>query len=136
MFKSIIDKFAPYAPLIIRVLVGIVFLSHGLQKRANPAGVAGYFGFLGLPIPAVLGWFITLLETIGGALLILGVATRWVAELFVIEMLVATVLAKLTKGVPLVTDYASRANGGLRIGSGLAGCLSGIGGAGVGHRLD
>ena len=105
--KSITDKFAPYVPLIIRLIVGIVFVTHGLQKLGNPSGIAGYLGFLGVPIPGVLGWFILLLEVIGGALLILGLATRWVAALIAIEMLVATVLAKMAQGVPLVADAAA-----------------------------
>jgi uncharacterized membrane protein YphA (DoxX/SURF4 family) len=105
--KSITDKFAPYVPLVIRLIVGIIFLSHGLQKVGNPSGIAGYLGFLGVPLPGVMGWFILLLEVVGGAALILGLATRWVAALFVIEMLVAAVLAKMSQGVPLVAEAAA-----------------------------
>jgi putative oxidoreductase len=40
-----------------------------------------------------------LLEIVGGALLILGIATRWVALLFAIEFLVATFYVKLPVGL-------------------------------------
>jgi uncharacterized membrane protein YphA (DoxX/SURF4 family) len=39
-------------------------------------------------VAGVLAWLPILLEPIGGALLILGIATRWVAVYFVLEMLI------------------------------------------------
>ncbi|MBU6953004.1 DoxX family protein [Hahella sp. HN01] len=70
---------APYAALLLRLSLGAMFIAHGLLKLLvfTPAGTAGFFGSLGLP-----GWFAylaILAELGGGALLIIGYRTQWVA---------------------------------------------------------
>lgn len=70
---------APYAALLLRLTLGILFLAHaGLKVFVfTPAGTAGFFGSLGLP-----GWlaYVTIAwELIGGIALILGVFPRIVA---------------------------------------------------------
>ncbi|MBA1156070.1 DoxX family protein [Microvirga mediterraneensis] len=70
---------APYAALILRITLGIVFLAHaGLKVFVfTPAGAAQFFGSLGLP-PA-LAYLTIAAETVGGIALILGFYTRWVS---------------------------------------------------------
>lgn len=82
---------APYAALLLRLTLGIVFLAHaGLKIFVfTPAGAANFFGSLGLP-PA-LAYFTMAAEIIGAALLILGLWTRWVALLLVPILLGAIV---------------------------------------------
>lgn len=70
---------APYAALILRATLGVLFLSHaGLKIFVfTPAGTAGFFGSLGLP-----GWlaYVTILwELAGGIALILGIWPRLAA---------------------------------------------------------
>jgi putative oxidoreductase len=93
--KRYTDAFAPYALTIMRVLVGITFLLHGLPKIRNLAGFTGFVTSLGLPLPGFFAILVVALEIGGGLLLILGVATRWVSLLFVLEMLITTLLVKL-----------------------------------------
>lgn len=84
------QKTAPYAALILRVTLGALLIAHGVYLKAilfGMAGVAGYFQSLGLP-----GWFawpVMLYETIGGAMLILGIFTRPAAAFLGVHLLAA-----------------------------------------------
>jgi putative oxidoreductase len=93
--KRYTDALAPYAHTFLRVLVGITFLLHGLPKLQGLAGFTGFVGSLGFPLPGVFAIIVAALEVIGGLLLIVGLGTRWVSLLFVIEMLITTLLVKL-----------------------------------------
>jgi putative oxidoreductase len=70
---------APYAALILRATLGVLFLAHaGLKVFVfTPAGAAQFFGSLGLP-PS-LAYLTIAVETAGGLALILGFHTRWVS---------------------------------------------------------
>jgi putative oxidoreductase len=85
---------------VLRVAAGIVFLAHGGQKVFvfGLDGVSGAFAHMGLPMPAILGPFIALLEFAGGLALIAGLLTRWVSILFAIEMAVALLKVHLAGG--------------------------------------
>jgi putative oxidoreductase len=93
--KRYTDALAPYTVTILRILVGVIFLLHGLPKLQGMAGFAGFLTSLGVPAPGVFAFLVTALEVGGGLLLILGLATRWVSLLFAIQMLVTTLLVKL-----------------------------------------
>ena len=75
--------------LLIRVATGLVFIMHGWMKFNNADMIGGMFAGMGFPAGTAL--FITYLELIGGAALILGVIPRLFAALFAIEMLVAII---------------------------------------------
>ena len=64
--------------LLIRLLVGlVVFFPEGLQKLLFPALLgAGRFAAIGIPWPEVMGPFVGVVETICGALIIIGLLTR------------------------------------------------------------
>lgn len=84
---------APYAALLLRVALGVLFLAHaGLKVIVfTPAGTASFFESLGLP--GVLAHVTILLETFGGLALIAGVYSRIVALLLIPVLLgaIATV---------------------------------------------
>lgn len=86
------------ARLLLRVAVGILFLAHAWLKYKvfTPKGTADYFQSLG--VPRFLGPFSIVIETLGGAALILGVGTRVVALLLIPQMLGTIVLVHGKKG--------------------------------------
>jgi uncharacterized membrane protein YphA (DoxX/SURF4 family) len=83
--------------LLLRVGVGLVFFMHGLVK-VQGIGMTEMFFSHGLGLPAWVGIFIAWLEVIGGIALILGVATRFFALAFGIEMIVAIFITGIAKG--------------------------------------
>jgi putative oxidoreductase len=82
---------APYAALLLRVTLGVLFLVHaGLKVFVfTPAGAAQFFGSIGLP-PA-LAYITILWETLGGIALILGFQTR-IVSLVMIPVLLGAIL--------------------------------------------
>ena len=87
MFDS---RTTPYAALLLRLALGIMFLAHGLTKLLvfTPAGTAKFFDSIGFT-----GWLaypVMAFEIVAGILLIVGVYTRWVAALAAIELFVAS----------------------------------------------
>jgi putative oxidoreductase len=93
--------------MLLRVVVGIVFLVHGFQKLffMGFGGVAGMMEGLGVPAPVLFAVILTLVEVLGGLALILGLFTRVAAVPLAIDMLVATLMVHLPNGF-------SAANGG------------------------
>jgi putative oxidoreductase len=83
-----------------RVVVGSVFLAHGIQKffMFGLHGVAGAFASMGIPVPGVTSVLVSVVELLGGAALIFGFLTRWAAALNGFDMIVAILLVHLKNG--------------------------------------
>ena len=82
---------APYAALMLRVSLGLMFIAHSAWLKLvvfTLPGTAQFFGSLGLP--PVLAYVVFAAETVGGLALILGVQTRWVATALIPILLGAT----------------------------------------------
>lgn len=87
---------APKATVLVRLMVGAVFLSEGLQKFLLPAlRGAGRFQRMGFPSPEFLGPFVGSFETVCGALVLAGLLTRLAALPLVAIMLVAIATTKI-----------------------------------------
>jgi len=70
---------APYAALVLRLTLGLLFLAHASLKlfTFTPAGTAKFFASVGLP--SELAYVVIAAEVLGGIALILGIWTRVVA---------------------------------------------------------
>ena len=92
-------KTAPYAALLLRVSMGILFILHGAYLKIfvfSMAGTGKYFASLGLP--DWWAWVAMLYETIGGLALILGIQARWVAAFLGVHLLFAAYLGHVGNG--------------------------------------
>lgn len=96
--RSLCERMEPLSYLLLRVAFGLMLMTHGIPKilgrshgsMADPmAGSVHLIGnVLHLPAAPLIGWFIALLEGVGGPMLALGLLTRLVAPLVVVQMLV------------------------------------------------
>ena len=74
------SRTAPYAALILRVTLGVMFIAHSLILKHfvfTLPGTAQFFESLGLP--GALAYVTFWAELLGGIALVLGIGTRWVA---------------------------------------------------------
>ena len=85
----------------VRVAMALVLIVAGWGKmNAGMAMVTGNFEKMAIPMAAIAGPFIAILELVGGALLLLGMASRWLGLLFTVEFAVAFFYVKLPAGFP------------------------------------
>lgn len=82
-------------PLLVRVTLGLVFVTTGWGKLHHLDDVASFFASLKIPAPYANAAFVSTVELVGGALLLAGLGTRIAALLLVGVMAVAIVTAKL-----------------------------------------
>ena len=98
MFRKLITTDDNPATLILRLVLGVVFLAHGAQKLLGWFGGPGFSGTMGmftgyLHIPAPLAFLAIAAEFFGGLGLILGFLTRIAAFGIAVNMLVAVAMA-------------------------------------------
>lgn len=91
MIKNFLKQNSDYFYLAFRIIIGILFLLHGLQKIPGVLqGSIPFFSLLGLA---------GIIETIAGPMIILGLFTRYVASLTAIEMAVALFTMHFPTGI-------------------------------------
>lgn len=109
-----LNSLQPWGALLLRLVLGIAMVFHGYGKVVPPNGLHGsplaamehfsrFVASLGLP--PWLGYVSALTEFLGGALLILGLLTRFAASLIAINMAVALITVDLHKGYS-TSEYA------------------------------
>jgi putative oxidoreductase len=97
--SSIVRSSAPRATILVRLLVGWVFLSEGIQKFLFPDALGvGRFIKIGIPAPQFFAPFVGVVEIACGGLVMIGLLTRLAA----IPLLVDISVAILTTKIPLL----------------------------------
>lgn len=95
-----LDTASGLAPVIARVIVGGMMFFHGLDKLNG--GVSGFGAGLarkGVPLELVAAWGVTLLELIGGLMLVVGLLSRVIAALMTVELIFAVILFTGSSGL-------------------------------------
>lgn len=86
----------PASVILVRLAVGAIFLSEGIQKFLFPEALgAGRFTTIGIPAPEVMAPFVGVCEIGAGALVLVGLFTRLAAFPLVADMIVAIASTKI-----------------------------------------
>lgn len=97
--KSSSGAASAFGLFLLRLMVGWVFLSEGIQKFLYPAALgAGRFAKIGIPVPHLTAPFVGVVEIVCGAMLILGIATIYA----IIPLLVVIGVAIATTKFPML----------------------------------
>jgi putative oxidoreductase len=89
-----------HAAFVLRIALAAIFMSHGITRavmdRVTPFGT--FLDAQGFPLGIAWAWGVTLLEIVGGALLLAGYWLRPLCVLFTIQMLTGIILVHLRHG--------------------------------------
>ena len=101
--RGLLATQAPAATILIRIVVGGIFLTEGIQKFLYPGDLgAGRFAKIGIPVPDMMGPLVGGVEIVCGAFLIIGLLTRLASILLLIDISVAIVSTK----IPVLLGHA------------------------------
>jgi putative oxidoreductase len=92
-----------YAPLPLRIVLGLGFVFHGWEKIADGTrGFQGMLQMIGIPGGALTAWFVALVEFIGGLALLAGAFVAVAAALLIADMLVAMFTVHVPHGFSFI----------------------------------
>jgi putative oxidoreductase len=86
-----------YGIAVLRIMVGIVLFLAGWAKMMGPgvAGITGFFANVGIPMAPVMAPLVIGFEVIGGLMLIVGLFTRFIGPIMIVQFLVAGLMVTL-----------------------------------------
>lgn len=95
-----LDRLRDYAPLVIRVVIGGLFIYHGIDKfDTGITNVEGAFDGWGVPAPGLTAPLVAVVEIVAGAAFLLGIATRLAAIALALVLVGALVYVKADVGI-------------------------------------
>jgi putative oxidoreductase len=96
LMRKLVSTDAPGAVILVRLIVGGIFLSEGIQKFIFPGDLGvGRFIKIGIPLPETLAPFVGICEISCGALILLGLLTRFASLVMMINIMVAIATTKI-----------------------------------------
>jgi putative oxidoreductase len=125
------QPFEPFAYAFIRFCTGAILIPHGIDRLFYSGSRADLGGFLGFLPASALGAF----EIVGGVLIALGLLTRPIALLFVIEWIAIALAAPLRPGASWLMLGATGKYPAFVVGLCIAFVLRGGGRYSLDHRL-
>jgi putative oxidoreductase len=133
MLRPLSGPVRDVALLVARVLLGVVLIAHGAQKLFSFDGTTGAFAKMGVPLPQVSAAYASVVELVGGGLLVLGAATTIVSALVVLDMLGASLTTGSFTSV-LVATHGFELEGMILVGALLL-LVTGAGRFSIDHLL-
>lgn len=104
MFVEFLAYYADWAYLLLRVMFGLIFVTHGWPKLKSLKTNANHFEAMGIKPGKFWGTIVALVETVGGLALVVGLYTQVAAVLIAVDMLVSSIW-KMKRGQGLVGGY-------------------------------
>ena len=106
------NLWARWAPVPLRLIMGIGFMNHGWAKwTRGPEDFGKLLQQLGLPMPELTAWAVTLLELAGGLALIVGAFVAIVSIPLMISMFVAMITIHVHYGFSAIKTIGLSASG-------------------------
>jgi len=103
--KTLIKVVQDIGLLVARLTLGLVLVAHGWQRFTHGIGpTVDTLKHYGLPEPQLFAWGATVLEVIGGALLIFGLLTPIVAAFVVAEQVMVIAWLRWHNGLWQATN--------------------------------
>lgn len=101
MIRSLPAPLRDVALLVARLVLGTVLFAHGWQKMIldGMAQTSDQFVTMGIPLAIVSAAFVTVVEFVGGALLLLGALTPVVVGLHLVVMVGAAAFVHVSNGI-------------------------------------
>ncbi len=94
------EKWANWAPLVLRIALGVIFTWHGYDKlfvKGIPM-TTGFLGSIGIPLPGLMAYIVSYGELVFGLFLILGFLTHWASKFALVVALVAFFTVHVANG--------------------------------------
>ena len=99
-------RFQPAVPLVLRLVLGVIFVAHGFQKISGDMHeFTRVVGHLGFPMPMLFAWAAALSEFLGGICVLVGLFARWAALAIAVVMTVAVTKVHLHEGLVQGYEY-------------------------------
>jgi putative oxidoreductase len=90
----VVDRLSALAPLLLRLTLGLVFITSGWGKLHGLSDVTAFFQTLGIPFPGLNAAVVASTEFAGGLLILVGLGTRLVALPLAFTMVIAILTAR------------------------------------------
>jgi putative oxidoreductase len=106
-------NYQQWAPLLLRLIIGFGFMAHGWAKLStgSPAGFEKLLTLLGVPFPHFTAWATSIIELVGGFIILIGFAVRRTAIPLICIMLVAMFGIQIHYGFSSVKTIGLTAQG-------------------------
>ncbi len=106
------DRWRRWVPVPIRVIIGVGFMIHGWAKwNRGPSAFAELLGQVGVPLPLIGAWLVTLLEIVGGLAVLMGACITAISVPLILSMLGAMFTVNIHYGFSAVNTIGLTSEG-------------------------